>query len=79
MDIKDRVKELRKKLNLTLKEFGEKIGVQSSAVSKWESGENNDPDQVIKSICREYDVSDARITTGEGEMLTPVHRRTEIE
>ena len=30
MDIKDRVKELRKKLNLTLKEFGEKIGVQSS-------------------------------------------------
>lgn len=78
MDIKDRVKELRKKLNLTLKEFGEKIGVQSSAVSKWERGENNVPDQVIKSICREFDVSETWIRTGEGEMFPPVDRRTEI-
>lgn len=48
----ERVKELRKTLNLTLEKFGEKLGIQKSAVSKIERGENNLTEQMAKSICQ---------------------------
>lgn len=67
--INDRVKILRKELKLTLKEFGEKLGIQSSAVSKIERGENGVTDSNIKSICREFSVDYIWLTTGEGEMF----------
>lgn len=65
----ERVKELRKALGLTLEKFGSKLGVQKSAISKIEKGENNLTDANIKSICREFSVDYMWLTTGEGEMF----------
>lgn len=65
----ERVKELRKTLGLTLEKFGSKLGVQKSAISKIEKGENNLTDANIKSICREFNVDYMWLTTGEGEMF----------
>lgn len=52
--IGERIKEVRTENKLTLEKFGERLGVQKSAISKWERSENNVPEQMIKSISREF-------------------------
>lgn len=65
----ERIKEVRKSLGLTLEKFGNKLGVQKSAISKIEKGENSLTDANIKAICREFGVDYIWLTTGEGEMF----------
>ena len=74
----ERVKELRKSLNYTLDKFGGKLGVQKSAISKIEKGENNLTDQMLLSICREFSVSEEWLRTGEGEMFVSLNRTQQI-
>ena len=66
----ERIKELRKKLGLTLEKFGERLGVKKAAVSKWENGDNI-TDQMFKSICREFNVNEEWLRNGTGEMFKP--------
>jgi transcriptional regulator with XRE-family HTH domain len=65
----ERVKELRKALDLTLEKFGEKLGVTKVAISNIEKGNRNLTEQMAKSICREYSANYEWLTTGEGEMF----------
>ncbi len=69
--MKERVKELRKKLGLTLEKFGEKLGVTKQTVSRIENGVNSLTDQMFKSICREFNVNEEWLRNGTGEMLKP--------
>ena len=73
-----RVKELRKKLDLTLEKFGKPLGVGKTAISKIENGENGLTDQMIISICREYNASEEWLRIGEGEMFLPLTRNQVI-
>lgn len=73
-----RVKELRKELNLTLEKFGKPLGVGKTAISKIENGENSLTDQMIISICREYNANEEWLRTGEGEMFLPLTRNQVI-
>ena len=66
----ERVKEIRKTLNLTLEKFGEKLGVGKTAISKIEKDERNLTDQMAKSICREYNVNSDYLIYEEGEMFS---------
>ena len=70
----ERVKELRKALGLTLDKFGDRIGVGKSAISKIERGENGVSDQMLKSICREFNVNENWLRTGEGDMFVQLSR-----
>ncbi len=54
MTVNERVKEIRKSLELTMEKFGERLGVGKVAISCIESGKNNVTEQMIKSICREF-------------------------
>lgn len=65
----ERVKEIRKYLGLTQDEFGEKLGIKKSAVSKIEKCENGVTDQMFKSICREFNVNEEWLRDGVGEMF----------
>ena len=65
----ERVRELRKSLNLTLEKFGERLGVKKNAISAIENGRNSLTDQMTKSICREFGVDYIWLTTGDGEMF----------
>lgn len=65
----ERVKEIRKELDLTLEKFGEKLGVTKVAISNIEKGNRNLTDQMAKSICREYNVNYDYLMYGEGEMF----------
>lgn len=65
----ERVNEIRKSLGLTMEKFGEKLGVQKSAISKIERGQCAVSEQITRAICREYSVDYIWLTTGEGEMF----------
>ena len=74
----DRIKELRDALNLTQQEFADRIGVKRSTIAKYEGGWNVPLDAVISMICREFNVSERWLRTGEGEMFQPVSRNEEL-
>ena len=71
MTIGERIKELRKSLNLTLEEFGKKLGVGKTAISKLEKSERNLTDQMALSICREFNVREEWLRDGTGDMFEP--------
>lgn len=76
--LNERVKQLRKALDLTMEKFGEKIGVKKSAISLIESGKNSLTEQMVKSICREFDVNEEWLRNGEGSMFVERTRDEEI-
>ena len=69
MTLGERIKKVRKEFNLTQQGFCEKIGLKRNSISLVESGKRNISDQAIKSICREFNVSETWLRTGEGEMF----------
>ena len=78
MEEGQRVRELRKALQLTLEKFCKPLGVGKTAISKIENGENNLTDQMILAICREYNVDENWLRTGEGEMFKKLNRQQEL-
>ena len=62
----ERVKSVRKKLELTLEKFGERLGVTKTAISRIEKGDRGLTEQMFKSICREFGVNEVWLRTGEG-------------
>ncbi len=66
----ERIKLLRKTLGLSQRDFGEKLGVGDTAISKLEKGERNLTDQMTKSICREFNVNYAWLLEGKGDMFS---------
>lgn len=70
----ERVKEIRKTLNLTLEKFGEKVGAKKNTMSAIETGRNSLTDQMARSICREYNVNYDYLIYGEGEMFSDLPR-----
>lgn len=51
---------------MTQELFGQKLGVRKTAISKLEKGENNLTEQMLKLICREFNVNEHWLRTGEG-------------
>lgn len=64
-----RLKSLRKKLELNQDDFGKRIGIGKTAVSKLETGENSPSEQTLILICKTFDVNEHWLRTGEGEMF----------
>lgn len=67
MSVNDRIKEIRKREDLTLEKFGARLGVGKSVLSQIENGRSNVTDQMIKSICREFRVNEQWLRDGTGE------------
>ena len=74
----ERVRELRKYLGLTLEKFGEPLGVTKTAISRLENGVNGITDQMVKSICREYNVNEEWLINGTGDMFTEIDRDDQL-
>lgn len=64
----NRIRSVRKKVDLTQEAFGAKLGITKSSVSLLESGRNNPSDQTIKLICKEFGISYQWLVNGVGEM-----------
>lgn len=67
----ERIKRLRKSLDLTQQEFADRIGIKRNTIANYESGRNEPVDSVISLICREYGVNEIWLRTGNGEMFNP--------
>ncbi len=59
------IKEIRKKHNLTQKEFADKYNVTYQAVSKWENGLNMPDTLLMKQISKDFDISMDELIEGE--------------
>ena len=74
----NRIKQVRKHFNLNQTEFGARLGITQSTVTGYEAGGRTPLDAVVNSICREFDVNETWLRTGEGEMFRAVSREEEI-
>ena len=74
----ERLKLLRKELHITLDQFGERVGVTKSAISNIENGNRSLTEQMIKSICREFNVDEEWLRNGTGSMFIERTRDEEI-
>lgn len=71
MSTNNRMKTLRKYLNLNQAEFGQKIGLKNGAISWMEKEGNTITKQNIKIICDTFNVSEDWLLNGEGDMFRP--------
>jgi len=70
-EMKDRLKELRKTLNLKQREVAEKLEVSTGQIGIWEAGTAELPRARIYQLCKEYNVRREWLETGVGEMFEP--------
>lgn len=70
MNILDqRIKKLRKGLNLTQQEFADRLGTTRNNIAGYEIGRRSPSEAVISLICKTFNVSEVWLRTGEGEMF----------
>ena len=74
-EMKDRLKELRKTLNLKQREVAEKLEVSTGQIGIWEAGTAELPRARIYQLCKEYNVRREWLETGVGEMFEPEKTR----
>lgn len=74
----ERIKELRKELNLTLEKFGERLGIQKATLSKIENGTVSITERNIMAICREFNVNENWLRTGEGDIHIQMSEEDEL-
>lgn len=66
--INERLLVLRESLNLTQTAFGEQVGRAPSTMSDYEKGKNI-PERAIIDICNAFNVNEAWLRSGEGDMF----------
>ena len=74
----ERLKKLRKALDITQQEFADRIGIKRNSYANYETGRNTPIDAIILSICREFRVNEDWLSTGNGEMFVELSRDEEI-
>ncbi|MDY2655829.1 MAG: helix-turn-helix transcriptional regulator [Candidatus Limiplasma sp.] len=67
----DRIKDIRKALDMTQTEFAQRIGIKQNSLANIEIGRRNASNQVVISICREFGVNQDYLLKGEEPMFIP--------
>ena len=65
----ERIKKIREAIGLTQEVFGKRIGSARNTIANYENGNRNPSNSVLLSICREFNVNETWLRTGEGEMF----------
>lgn len=64
----ERIKKLRKDLNLTQEDFSSRIGLSRNFIAQIEIGTKRPSDRTISDICREFNINEDWLRTGNGKM-----------
>lgn len=73
-----RISLIRKNVGMTQDKLAEVLGLTKNFISLIETGKRDPSDRTIKDICREFNVNEEWLRTGEGEMFLDVSREEEI-
>ena len=77
--LNERIAQIRKTSSLTQEAFGARIGgLSRNYVWMIEKGERMPSDRTIADICREFDVREDWLRTGQGPMLVEKTRDEEL-
>ena len=67
LKMKERIKKIRKEQNMTQQSFADKLGLKRQTIAAYEIGNIEPSNAVILSICREFNVNEKWLRTGNGE------------
>lgn len=67
----ERIRQLRRTLDMTQQEFADKIGVKRNTVATYEMGRSVPSDAAIMLICQTFNVSEDWLRNGTGDMFLP--------
>lgn len=71
MTLGERIKKVRKNLDLTQQKFADQIGTTQNNIASYEIGRREPSAAAVNNICKTFNVSEAWLRTGEGEMFLP--------
>lgn len=73
----NRIKEIRKQAKLSQEKFGNAIGVSRDTIANIEADRIEIKEIFITSICREFNVNEEWLRTGQGEMYNLASNKLE--
>lgn len=65
----ERIKNVRKELNLTQQQFADRLGIARNNIAGYETSKRCPSDAVISLICRVFGVNELWLRNGDGEMF----------
>lgn len=77
--MKERLKKLRNTKKYTQQTFANELGIQRSTYAKYETGQNEPPDAVIRLICQTFNVNEDWLRNGTGKMEVEISRDDELQ
>lgn len=76
--IGEQIRDARKALSLTQKEFSAALGMSENYIWQIEKGQREPSDRTISDICRIFAIREEWVRTGTGEMRPPMTKEEEI-
>jgi len=67
--VNERIKIIRKQLELTQQEFADKLGIARNNIAGYETSKRSPSDAVVSLICAKFNVNEDWLRTGDGEMF----------
>lgn len=74
----ERIRKLRRHLDLTQQEFADRLSVKRGAIANYEIGRNEPTDSVVSLICREFNVNEEWLRNGTGEMFIEMEKEDQL-
>jgi transcriptional regulator with XRE-family HTH domain len=74
----ERIQKLRKALGLTQQEFSDKLNISRANIAGYETGRREPSDAAISLMCREFNVEEAWLREGTGNMFVDLSRNDEL-
>ena len=75
----NRIKTIRETLNLSQREFGEKLGVSRDVISNIEYGRVQPKELLLNHMCELYNVNETWLKTGIGELFKTKEELNKID
>ncbi len=77
--LNERINTLISTLGIRKTAVADRLNVSQAFVSQLCTGKTNPSDRTISDICREFNVNEEWLRTGEGEMFKPKSRNEELQ
>lgn len=74
----ERLRKVRKILEITQQQLADKLGVSRSNIAGYEAGRNDPGDAFISLFCKLYNVNEEWLRHGSGEMFIEIDRENQL-